>query len=367
MVIISKKLRGLLPKLLTISVSRNPKSNISSSSSSSSFPFSSSFSSSSAMVTLVVATTSDPASVGPASALLAMPGWSPGPAGLAGAGADSYANGSVRLLRHGQSIVAEDDLDRRWTAATGEEVSEVIFLSRHAAASGVPALTVHPIGVPHLRDDETPPQGGRPGWAGQPSPRIGPWIRLLKEIAKGHGLVPEFEITLEATHHGPVVNTPTMFLEIGSTEEYWGRQDAAQAIALLLWKGLGLEGGEGIGNWYRNNGRNKVLLGIGGGHYVPRHMDIVMKDGVWVGHLLSGYSLPMEESKQRKGGSDANDIGGTWKHSIKVSYEAMELAFPGGEILAHLDHKSFKGWQKNAILSFLAEQNIKVGKPGDFF
>lgn len=32
-----------------------------------------------AMVTLVVATTLDPASIGPASALLAMPGWHPGP------------------------------------------------------------------------------------------------------------------------------------------------------------------------------------------------------------------------------------------------------------------------------------------------
>lgn len=31
------------------------------------------------MVTLVVATTIDPASIGPASALLAMPGWHPGP------------------------------------------------------------------------------------------------------------------------------------------------------------------------------------------------------------------------------------------------------------------------------------------------
>jgi hypothetical protein len=25
---------------------------------------------------------------------------------------------------------------------------------------------------------------------------------------------------------------------------------------------------------YRNNGKGKVLLGIGGGHYAPRHMDI---------------------------------------------------------------------------------------------
>lgn len=34
----------------------------------------------------------------------------------------------------------------RWQAATGESVAEVLFMSRHMAASGKPALTLHPIG-----------------------------------------------------------------------------------------------------------------------------------------------------------------------------------------------------------------------------
>ena len=49
-------------------------------------------------------------------------------------------------------------------------------------------------GVPHLREGDVPPQGGRPGWAGLPNPRMGPWIRLLKNIAQAHNLVPEFEV-----------------------------------------------------------------------------------------------------------------------------------------------------------------------------
>ncbi|XP_077222356.1 D-aminoacyl-tRNA deacylase isoform X2 [Tasmannia lanceolata] len=290
------------------------------------------------MVTLVVATTIDPASIGPASALLAMPGWHPGPFVQ---DIPSFVNGEVRLLKHDNSIVKEDNLDKRWEDATGEVADEVIFLSRHTAVSNRPALTVHPIGVPHLGEDETPPSGGKPGWAGPPNPRIGPWLRLLKTIAETHNLIPEFEVTLEATHHGPVVNTPTMFVEIGSTEEYWKRQDAAQVIALLLWEGLALGGRSGVGNWNRK--------------------------GVWVGHLLSGYSLPMEDPSDIKVGNRTNDIGGTWKQAIKVSFEATQSAFPGGEILAHLDNKSFKSWQKNAITSFLAEQNIKIGRPGDFY
>ncbi|KAK3039783.1 hypothetical protein RJ639_027096 [Escallonia herrerae] len=290
------------------------------------------------MVTLVVATTTDPASLGPASALLAFPGWHSGPSFQ---GVRSFVNGDViRLLQHDKSIVEEDDLDSRITFN---------FC----------------LGVPHLQDGDVLPQGGKPGWAALPSPRMVPWLILLKKLAESRNLVPEFEVTLEATHHGPVTNKPTMFVEIGSTEEYWRRQDAAQVIAQLVWEGLGLGGGDAVGNWSSNSTGNKVLLGIGGGHYAPRHMDIVLKGGICVGHLLSGYSLPMEDPSQSK--ADSNIIGGTWREAIKVAFEATKAAFPGGEILAHLDQKSFKSWQKNAIMGFLEEQNIKIGKPGDFF
>lgn len=322
------------------------------------------------MVSLIVATTTDPASINPALDLLSMPGWHPAAATILD-GMKSYEfneNGrKVRLLQHDRGIVEEDDLDLRWEHATNEVVDEIIFFSKHTAVSNRPALTVHPIGVPHLQNGDVPPQGGKPGWAALPNPRMGPWIRLLKNIAESHNLIPEFEITMEATHHGPVTNKPTMYLEIGSTEEYWKRQDAAHVIALLVWEGLGLGGEDSVGDWSREHNKGKVLLGLGGGHYVPRHMDVIQKDGVWVGHLLSGYSLPMEDPSQKKDGSQAKVIGGTWRNSIKAAVTATKLAFPGGEMLAHLDHKSFKGWQKNAITEYLAELNIKIGKPNDFW
>lgn len=60
---------------------------------------------------------------------------------------------------------------------------------------------------------------------------------------------------------------------------------------------------------------------------------------MWVGHLLSGYSLPMEDPGQSKGQANASRVGGTWREAIKVSYDTTKAAFPGGEVLAHLDHK----------------------------
>lgn len=97
------------------------------------------------MVKLVVATTTDPASMGPAKELLAMPGWQSGP--TLDQGIRSYSNDDVRFLEHDKGIVEEDDLDQRWENATGQSVDEVIFLSKHTAVSNLPALTIHPIGM----------------------------------------------------------------------------------------------------------------------------------------------------------------------------------------------------------------------------
>ena len=47
----------------------------------------------------------------------------------------------------------------------------------------------------------------------------------------------------------------------------------------------------------------------------------------------------MEDPNLSKVETNSKEIGGTWKESIKASLEATKLAFPGGEILAHLDHK----------------------------
>nr|GMC57726.1 D-aminoacyl-tRNA deacylase [Ipomoea batatas]GMC62798.1 D-aminoacyl-tRNA deacylase [Ipomoea batatas] len=52
-------------------------------------------------------------------------------------------------------------------------------------------------GVPHLKESEARPQGGKPRWAAMPNPRMGPWLILLKKIAQSHNLLPEFELGVE--------------------------------------------------------------------------------------------------------------------------------------------------------------------------
>lgn len=47
-----------------------------------------------------------------------------------------------------------------------------------------------------MKEGDIPPQGGRPGWAAPPNPRMGPWMILLNKIAESHNLIPEFEVWL---------------------------------------------------------------------------------------------------------------------------------------------------------------------------
>ena len=47
----------------------------------------------------------------------------------------------------------------------------------------------------------------------------------------------------------------------------------------------------------------------------------------------------MEDPGKSKAQGNAKDVGGTWKHAIKVAYEVTKSSFPGGEVLAHLDQK----------------------------
>jgi len=84
-------------------------------------------------------------------------------------------------------------------------------------------------------------------------------------------------VTFEATHHGPYLTTPTFYIEQGSTEREWADLAASRAIARVL---LALEPVDA-----------PIAIGLGGGHYVPRHTDLALERRIAFGHLLAAYAL----------------------------------------------------------------------------
>ncbi|MGB1798682.1 MAG: D-aminoacyl-tRNA deacylase, partial [Candidatus Poseidoniaceae archaeon] len=201
----------------------------------------------------------------------------------------SYAIGNVRMWFLPKRILWEDHLDQRWCNATGENVTEVIFPSRHAAVSGQPCLTLHPIGVPHHPIEEEPPFGGRSGFAPPPNPRIASWWRLLHKKWEKRA-IPEFSLSLEVTHHGPILDVPALFIEVGSTEPYWPNEEAAKLLAEIIGEGLGFENNFSNSAWTSTNIGEPVLMTLGGGHYAPKANKLALEENVWLGHMLANHS-----------------------------------------------------------------------------
>ena len=266
---------------------------------------------------------------------------------------------TVRIWWRDGGVLFEDNLDLRWESETGEKVSEVIFPSRHVAASGFPCLTIHPIGTPQYDLDEKPPFGGKSADAPPPSPRMSSWMQELKKQAESHELSEEFSISFETTHHGPWISVPSLFIEIGSNEEKWGNEKAASALADVIINGLNLNNQDTVPKITAE----KVVFCLGGGHYAPQPMRLSDK-GVVLGHMLASYALIMDKSDSET--DDESNVKGTWKQAILSAYLSTKKANPDSEVWAYLDRKSFKGWQRKAIKNFLDEENIPLGRTEDF-
>ena len=262
----------------------------------------------------------------------------------------TYFKGRVRVWSRSGFHLDQNHLDRRWTDATGEAVEDVLFLSKHAAASGRPCLTVHPIGVPHLDPQETPPYGGQAGEAPPPSPRLALFWRALQRHADDER-IPEFEVSLEVTHHGPWQHGPAAFLEVGSTAATWAHAGAAEVWADVLLDVLSLElEGERAPS---EPSHVPVLVTLGGGHYAPRGNAMAGQDGALLGHMLANHSLPFSRSEDGR-------VEGRWSHAVDTAIEATRAAHPGRTVVISFDRKSFRGWERRALSDHLEAKGIDV-------
>ena len=175
----------------------------------------------------------------------------------------------TRLITIKKLHIHAEGIDQKWRKKTGIDIESIVFLSRHKAASGRPSLTVHPIGNWGKAD-----YGGVEGKVSGASPK---WMTgLLLSIYKNR--LPGYDVCFEATHHGPLIEKPTMFLEIGSGEEQWELKEPAEALIKAL---LELKPASGVN-----------VIGIGGGHYTPRFTEAAITHKVCFGHMIANYGIP---------------------------------------------------------------------------
>ena len=96
----------------------------------------------------------------------------------------------------------------------------------------------------------------------------------------------EYKLTLECTHHGPLINKPGIFIEIGSTENEWKDRKAGFIIAKTISE---------IIEEFKHNPYNEIAFGIGGPHYCPNFNKIQLKSNIALSHVIPQYALPLTD------------------------------------------------------------------------
>jgi len=91
---------------------------------------------------------------------------------------------------------------------------------------------------------------------------------------------------LEATHHGPLINKPCLFIELGATQTEWKDKRAAFILAKTISKTL---------DEFKPNPYHEIAVGIGGPHYCPNFNKVQAKSNIAISHIIPQYAMPITE------------------------------------------------------------------------
>jgi len=205
----------------------------------------------------------------------------------------------------------------------------IIFASKHQSEKASKTLSIHSPGNWRQAD-----LGGEKG-------KVCPVSAVFQKqmFEKLESNMKEFDLrdyllTLECTHHGPLIDKPCVFIEIGSTEEEWNDRRAAFVIAKTI---------SDIIKEYKENPYNEVAIGIGGPHYCPNFNKIQLNSNVAFSHIIPEYNLPFNE---------------------EMIKEAREKTIEEVDFVV-LDWKGIKGEERQRIIEILDKNYISYKRTSD--
>jgi D-aminoacyl-tRNA deacylase len=165
-----------------------------------------------------------------------------------------------------------------------KNIDFIIYTSTHRSVKGNPSLSLHAPG--NWRNADL---GGKPGKVCKTSAFVIKYLFLeLNKIYNENkqNLKEYYSITLEVTHHGPLIELPCCFIELGSSEKQWKDDEAAKILAKTI---ITLDKYEPNEDWVSS-------IGIGGPHYAPNFNKLQLNSSYAIGHIIPEYSLPLIES-----------------------------------------------------------------------
>lgn len=148
-----------------------------------------------------------------------------------------------------------------------------IFASKHRSKENTKSFAVHSIG--NWGGAEL---GGKEGQLCHSSAVL---LKNLFITLNKNAKVTGYEMTMEATHHGPYVFKPSVFVEVGSTEEEWKNKENGRILAKTIIEGIS-----------DKNFNYKIAIGIGGPHYCNNFNKIMLESDIAFSFICPKYALP---------------------------------------------------------------------------
>lgn len=149
-----------------------------------------------------------------------------------------------------------------------------VFLSKHASESGTLALTCHSTG--NFSEAQF---GGFPRQMAIPHPHL--QKSYMKHLWTKRNDFSKFEITIEATHHGPTaLNKPALFIEIGTTQKEWNDKKLCENVAKII-----------VEEVCKEPEKHKVAICFGGTHYPKKFNKELIEGEFALGTVIPKHAL----------------------------------------------------------------------------
>ncbi|MDQ3873183.1 MAG: D-tyrosyl-tRNA(Tyr) deacylase [Thermoproteota archaeon] len=182
---------------------------------------------------------------------------------------DRYKN--IQLCISSGSLLTLENLDNLYPNADA-----FIFLSKHRSESCIPTLTCHCTG----NFDRDNAYGGNPYEIAISYPSL--QKGYLKAITAVRQKVPQYDVIIEATHHGPTsLHKPVLFVELGSSETQWSDNNAASVVCDTLIKILE----------NRPEQCDKIGIALGGTHYPIKFNNLLLNSKFGLAAVASKHNL----------------------------------------------------------------------------
>lgn len=241
-----------------------------------------------------------------------------------------YKKKNIYLFLTDVHCVYAEHIDQEIQKVIGD-FDLLIFATKHQSKSGIHSLSVHTNG-----------NWGNADFGGSEKFLAVCPVKFIHdaylELKEKNNI--DYEVILEATHHGPDVEVPSAWIEIGSDESSWIREDAGNIIAKTLLTVLP--------NFTFDLDENiPVAIGIGGLHHCPEFSKRIERNETYISHVCPKYACT------------------TLTEEVLV--QALEKSVPKANLIL-LDWKGLANKERiiPIIEKVAKERNIEVKKTKDF-